>query len=54
MSLEDTKRNKNYANKHPNDLQKGKRYFDLFPSGVVYKGKAGKYKGIKSLGPKKN
>jgi hypothetical protein len=49
MSNKDSKRKKNYAN-----LQKGKRYFDLFPSGVVYKGKAGKYKGIKSLGPKKN
>ena len=53
MSSKDTKRNKNYANKHPNDLQKGKRYFDLFPSGVVFKGKA-KDLSIKKFFPKKN
>ena len=49
MSDKESKRKKNYAN-----IQKGKKYFDLLPSGVVYKGKVGNYKGIKSLGPKKN
>ena len=49
MSDKESKRKKNYAN-----IQKGKKYFDLFPSGVVYTGKAKNYKGIKSLGPKKN
>ena len=49
MSDTDSKRKKNYAN-----IQKGKKYFDLLPSGVVYKDKSKNYKGTKSLGPKKN
>ena len=54
MSAKDSKRNKQYSNQNPKDLQKGKKYFDIFPSGVVFKGKVKDYKGIKSLGPKKN
>ena len=48
MSDKESKKKKNYAN-----IQKGKKYFDLFPSGVVYKGKAKDYS-IKKLFPKKN
>ena len=48
MSDKESKRKKNYAN-----IQKGKKYFDLFPSGVVYKGKA-KDLSIKKFFPKKN
>ena len=53
MSAKDSKRNKKYSNQNPKDLQKGKKYFDLFPSGVIFKGKA-KDLSIKKLFPKKN
>ena len=55
MSAKDSKRNKKYSNQNTKDLQKGKKYFDLFPSGVTFRGgKVKDYKGIKSLFPKKN
>ena len=53
MSAKDSKRNKKYSNQDPKDLQKGKKYFDLFPSGVTFKGKVKDYS-IKKLFPKKN
>ena len=52
MTVKDSKRNKKYANQDPKDLQKGKKYFDLYPSGVTFKGKAKDYS-IKKLFPKK-
>jgi hypothetical protein len=48
MSDKESNRKKNYAN-----IQKGKKYFDVFPSGVTYVGPSSNYKGIKSLSPLK-
>ena len=54
MSGKDSKRNKQYTNmSSTKNLLKHKPFFDLYPSGTLYKGKAKDLK-IKNLGPKKN
>lgn len=54
MSAKDSKRNKKYTNMDSTkDILKHKPFFDLYPSGTLYKGKAKDLK-IKNLGPKKN
>tara|TARA_B100000745_G_scaffold263439_1_gene187850 strand:- start:343 stop:507 length:165 start_codon:yes stop_codon:yes gene_type:complete len=54
MTVKDSKRNKKYANQDSKDLQKGKKYFDLYPSGVTFRGGKVKDFSIKNLFPKKN